>query len=88
MALFVANRSLDSEAVVDLDLRGLRATAVRSAEVLTVPEGGDRRTANTEQTPDAVGLRRLDGVVVDDGAVRLTLPALSWSAVELDVARS
>ncbi len=88
MALFVANRSLDSEAVVDLDLRGLRATAVRSAEVLTVPEGGDRRTANTEQTPEAVGLRRLDGVVVDDGAVRLTLPALSWSAVELDVARS
>lgn len=87
LALFVANRSLDAEATVDLDLQGLRATAVRSAEVLTVPQGGDRFTANLEETPDAVGLRPLDGVAIDDGAVRLTLPALSWSAVEFDVAR-
>ncbi|MFD6699967.1 MULTISPECIES: alpha-N-arabinofuranosidase [unclassified Microbacterium] len=88
LALFIANRSLSSEATVDLDLHGLRATAVRSAEMLTVPEGGDRLTANLEQTPDAVGMRTLDGVAIDDGAVRLTLPALSWSAVELEVARS
>jgi alpha-N-arabinofuranosidase len=33
-------------------------------------------------------MRTLDGVAIDDGAVRLTLPALSWSAVELEVARS
>ncbi|WP_251442575.1 alpha-N-arabinofuranosidase [Microbacterium sp. USTB-Y] len=88
LALFVANRSLDGEATVDLDLYGLRATAVRSAEVLTVPEDGDRLTANLVGAPDAVGLRPLDGVALDDGAVRLTLPALSWSAVEFDVARS
>ncbi|MBS1896170.1 MULTISPECIES: arabinosylfuranosidase ArfA [unclassified Microbacterium] len=88
LALFVANRSLDGEATVDLDLHGLRATAVRSAEVLTVPEDGDRLTANLVGAPDAVGLRPLDGVALDDGAVRLTLPALSWSAVEFDVARS
>ena len=87
LALFLANRSLESDATVDLDLRGLAVTAIRSAEVLTVPEGGDRHTANTESDQDAVGLRRLDGVAVDDGAVRLTLPALSWSAVELEVAR-
>ena len=88
LALFVANRSLDGEATVDLDLHGLRATAVRSAEVLTVPEDGDRLTANLVGAPDAVGLRPLDGVALDDGAVRLTLPALSWSAVEFDVAGS
>ena len=88
LALFVANRSLDGEATVDLDLHGLRAAAVRSAEVLTVPEGGDRLTANLVGAPDAVGLRPLDGVALDNGAVRLTLPALSWSAVEFDVARS
>ncbi|OZB82611.1 MAG: hypothetical protein B7X41_15985 [Microbacterium sp. 14-71-5] len=87
LALFVANRSLDAEATVDLDLHGLRATALRSAEVLTVPEDGDRLTANLLDAPDAVGLRPLDGVALDDGAVRLTLPALSWSAVELEVAR-
>lgn len=88
LALFVANRSLDADATVDLDLHGLRATALRSAEVLSVPEGGDRHTANVLDAPDAVGLRPLEGVALDDGAVRLTLPALSWSAVELDVARA
>jgi|GEM_PF-3273912 len=36
-----------------------------------------------ERAPDAVGLRPLEGVAIDDGAVPLTLPALSWSAVEL-----
>ncbi|MFC4137717.1 MULTISPECIES: alpha-N-arabinofuranosidase [unclassified Microbacterium] len=87
LALFVANRSLTSDATVDLDLHGLRATGVRSAEVLTIPDGGDRHTANTLDAQDAVGLRKLDGVALDDGAVRLTLPALSWSAIEFDVAR-
>ncbi|MDR2999591.1 MAG: alpha-N-arabinofuranosidase [Microbacterium sp.] len=85
LALFIANRSLESDAEVELDLHGLRATAVRSAEVLTVPSGGDRRTANTLESPDAVGLRPIHGVTLDGGAVRLTLPALSWSALEFDV---
>ncbi len=88
LALFVANRSLDSDAVVDLDLRGLRATGIRSAEVLAAPSGADRRAVNTEQNPDAVRLRPLEDVAVDDGGVRLTLPAVSWAAVEFDVAQS
>ncbi|MGN8025319.1 arabinosylfuranosidase ArfA [Microbacterium sp. 22242] len=88
IALFLANRSLDSEATVDLDLRGLSATAVHSAEVLAVPDGGDRHSANTLDAQRTVGLRPLEGVALDDGVVRLTLPALSWSAVELEVARS
>ena len=88
IALFLANRSLDAEATVDLDLRGLSATAVRSAEVLTVPDGGDRHSANTLDAQSAVGLRPLEGVALDDGVVRLTLPALSWSAVELEVGRA
>ncbi|MFE6735090.1 alpha-N-arabinofuranosidase [Microbacterium sp. NPDC057650] len=87
LALFVANRSLASDATVDLDLHGLRATGVRSAEVLTIPDGGDRHTANTLDAQGAVGLRRLDGVALDAGTARLTLPALSWSAIEFDVAR-
>ncbi|MFE6997010.1 alpha-N-arabinofuranosidase [Microbacterium sp. NPDC057659] len=87
LALFVANRSLTSDATVDLDLHGLRATGVRSAEVLTIPDGGDRHTANTLESQDAVGLRRLDGVKLDAGTARLTLPALSWSAIEFEVAR-
>lgn len=88
LALFVANRSIDSDAAVDLDLRGLAATAIRSAEVLAIPAGGDRSTANTIDAQDRVGFRPLQGAALDDGAVRLTLPALSWSAVEIDVSRA
>ena len=41
-----------------------------------------------EQAQDAVGLVPLDGVTVDGGSVRLTLPALSWAVVELEVAKA
>ena len=88
VALFVANRGLDEASEVTVDLRGLGAARVVSAEVLTVPEGGDRHTSNVESAPDTVGLVPLIGVGVQDGAVHLTLPPLSWSVVELEVATS
>jgi len=65
-------------------LRGLGASGVRRAEVLDVPEGGDRFTTNTQES-QPVGLRQLDGVGIDEGVLKLTLPALSWAVVELDV---
>jgi alpha-N-arabinofuranosidase len=88
VALFVANRGLDEAAEVAVDLRGLGVTSVRSAEVLTIPEGGNRHTSNVESAPDAVGLVPLRDVGVQDGDVRMTLPPLSWAVVELDVAVS
>jgi alpha-N-arabinofuranosidase len=88
VALFVANRGFDSASDVTVDLRGLGVTRVASAEVLTIPEGGDRHTSNIESAPDAVGLVPLTGVGVQDGTVHLTLPPLSWSVVELEVAVS
>ncbi|KAA9089544.1 arabinosylfuranosidase ArfA [Microbacterium radiodurans] len=88
VALFVANRSLESETEISLELRGLGASSVVSAEVLTVPEGGDRLAANTEQDQDAVGLKPLRGVGLDEGVLRATLPALSWSVIVLEAARA
>jgi alpha-N-arabinofuranosidase len=88
VALFVANRSLDEANDLAVELRGLGATGVRSAEVLTVPEGADRHTANLQDSPDAVGLSPLAGVGLDDGVLRATLPPLSWVVIELDVARA
>ncbi|QCR39402.1 alpha-L-arabinofuranosidase [Microbacterium sp. SGAir0570] len=88
VALFVANRSLDSETEVSLELRGLGASGVVSAEVLTVPEGGDRRSANTEHDQDSVGLVPLRGVGLDEGTLRATLPPLSWAVIVLDTARA
>ncbi|MEU4453184.1 alpha-N-arabinofuranosidase [Nocardioides sp. NPDC023903] len=88
VALFVANRGLSEPSEVAVDLRGLGVTAVRSAEVLTIPEGGDRHTSNVESAPDAVGLTPLGGVGVEDGSVRMTLPPLSWAVIEFEVATS
>ena len=83
IALFLANRGLEESAEVEVELRGLTPETVAGAEVLTVPDGGDRYSANTMDAPDRVGLKPLDGVSVDGSTVRLALPALSWSAVQL-----
>ena len=85
VAFFVANRGLDEAADVEIGLRGFTVGGVTRAEVLTVPEGGDRFSSNTVEAQDTVGLVPLDGVVVDGGTATLTLPALSWAVVELEV---
>ena len=85
VALFLANRGLDEAADVEVVLRGFVASGVTRAEVLTVPEGGDRRSTNT-QHDQGVGLVPLGGVGTQEGTLRLTLPALSWAVVELAVA--
>ena len=88
VALFLANRSLDETAEVTLEVRGLDITEVKDAEVLTIPDDGDRHTANTEQAPDSVGLVPLRDVGIDDGVLRATLPPVSWAVVRLGVTRS
>ena len=87
VALFLANRGLDEAATVDVALRGFAGARVVRAELLEVPEGGSRHTANTLEAQDAVGLVPLEGVTVDDSAVTLSLPALSWAVVELEVSK-
>ncbi len=87
VALFLANRGLEEAADVQVDLRGFGEPTVASAEVLTIPEGGDRLTTN-RAGEERVGMRALEGAGVQDGAVRLSLPPLSWSCVELAVARA
>ena len=83
VVLFVANRSLESANDLTVDLRGFGALRVVNAETLTIPEGGDRHTSNLETSPDTVHMVPLAGAEVVDGAVRATLPALSWSVIEL-----
>jgi len=84
-AVFLANRGLDESAEVEVALHGFAAGRVLRAEVLDVPEGGDRFTANLQDSQDRVGLRPLDGVTADGSRLTLTLPALSWAVVELEV---
>ena len=85
VAMFLANRSLESPAEVEVSLLGFTGGRVTRAEVLEVPEGGNRFSANTEKDQHTVGLHTLEGVAVDGGRMTLTLPALSWAVVELEV---
>ena len=82
LALFLANRSLTEAADVDVALRGLDPERVLSARVLAAPEGGDRFSANTVDA-QPVGLVAWDGVRIQDGALAVRLPALSWAVVEV-----
>ena len=88
VALFLAHRGLDAAADVTVDLRGWTGARVTRAEVLTVPEGGDRFTASTQERPDAVGLTPLEDVQVDGSTATVRLPALSWAVVELEVTKA
>src|SRR5690606_10993194 len=83
VVVFVENRSLTEASDLTVDLHGFGDLRVGKAETLTIPEGGDRHTANLETTPDAVHMVPLDAAEAVDGAVRATLPALSWSVIEL-----
>jgi alpha-N-arabinofuranosidase len=86
VALFLANRGLEEAADVSVALRGFTGKRVLRAEVLAVPEGGSRLTANTLEAQDSVGLVPLQGVSVDGSTASLSLPALSWAVVEIEVA--
>jgi alpha-N-arabinofuranosidase len=88
ISLFLANRDLEGEATTEVALRGLDAGRILRAEVLRVPEGGDRFSANTQESGEQVGLVPLEGVQAEGGRLTLTLPALSWAVVVLDVTRS
>jgi alpha-N-arabinofuranosidase len=88
VALFFANRGLEEAADVEVALRGFEAGQIRRAEVLEAPEGKDRHASNNQQVGEQVGLTALDGVKAAGSELRLTLPALSWAVVELDVTRN
>ncbi len=84
VSLFLANRGLSEAAEVTVVLRGLTADRIRSARVLTVPDGGDRFAANTAQA-QPVGLTELTGAQLADGGLLVTLPPLSWAALTVGV---
>ncbi|MBI5160017.1 MAG: alpha-N-arabinofuranosidase [Micrococcales bacterium] len=85
-AVFVANRGLDEEAEVEVALHGFANARVVSAEVLAAPEGGDRHSSNTQHA-QPVGLTPLEGATIDGDTLRVTLPALSWTVLQLELDR-
>lgn len=79
-AVFLVNRSLEDSAEVSVDVRALGDVSVRSASSLY---DEDRGAANTLAAPGRVGLKPTPTAEVSDGTVRLVLPPVSWTAVQL-----
>ena len=79
-AVFLVNRSLDDSAEVLVDVRALGDVSVRSASSLY---DDDLAAANTLEAPERVSLRPTPTVEVTDGTLRIVLPPVSWTAVEL-----
>ncbi|MFE9751256.1 alpha-N-arabinofuranosidase [Saccharothrix saharensis] len=86
-AAFLANRSTTAEAEVKLSLRGAPLEVGKAHSVMT-PPGMTRHAANTEHARPVAPVP-LTGVRAETSAdgttVSVTLPALSWSAVEFRV---
>jgi alpha-N-arabinofuranosidase len=79
-AVFLVNRSLDEEVSLEIDTSILDGVTVRSFRTLS---DEDIHAVNTLSTPDRVGLHDNDSTRTTEGAVTVTLPPVSWSALTL-----
>jgi len=79
-AVFLVNRSQTDEAVVTIDITTLGAVAVLSAQTLA---DADVTAKNTLEQPDRVALAGNASATASGGVVTVTLPAVSWTAIEL-----
>ena len=78
--LFLLNRHLEEELALEVELRGLGATSVVSAETL---RHDDLSATNTRDAPDHVAPEPLSGASLQDGALQATLPAASWTVIRV-----
>jgi alpha-N-arabinofuranosidase len=79
-AVFLVNRSQTEEATVTIDIATLGAVSVLSAQTLADSDIGAK---NTLAEPERVGLADNASAAVAGGTVTVTLPAVSWTAIEL-----
>ena len=79
-AVFLVNRSQTDEVVVTIDVGALGSVAVLSAQTLA---DADVTAKNTLKQPDRVALASNASATTSAGAVTVTLPAVSWTAIEL-----
>lgn len=79
-AIFLVNRSLEEAAEVVVDTSILGDVQILSAESLW---DDDIHAANTAEQPNRVALRPNESARIDEGALRITLPPVSWTAVSI-----
>ncbi|MBN9606838.1 MAG: alpha-N-arabinofuranosidase [Actinomycetales bacterium] len=78
VSVFLVNRSLEEEVTVTVELRGAHVAALDSAQTLA---DADRLARNTLDDRERVGLTSNDSAAIVDGALVVTLPPVSWTAV-------
>lgn len=79
-AVFLVNRSLSEAVTVEIDASRLIVSHVVSA---TTMHDADIHASNTLDAPDRVTPTPNDTARIDNGTVSITLPAVSWTALEL-----
>lgn len=79
-ALFLVNRSQDTELPVAVDLSTLDVTRILEAVVL---QDDDPFAANTFDDQERVQLRTLSETTLHEGHLSVVLPPLSWTALSL-----
>ncbi len=79
-AVFLVNRSRTEEATVTIDLTALDGVIVVEAQTLS---DADVYAKNTLEDQDRVGLQPNKSAVVRNGVVEITLPPVSWTALNL-----
>ncbi|GAA3749696.1 arabinosylfuranosidase ArfA [Salinactinospora qingdaonensis] len=79
-AVFVVNRSTEETVQFDVDTRALGAQRVTACRTLSDP---DPYVRNTAAEPDRVAPRSRDDAELADGRLRLSLPPVSWTVIEL-----
>jgi alpha-N-arabinofuranosidase len=79
-SVFLVNRSQTEEATVTIDLTALESVIVLDAQTLS---DTDVYAKNTLDEPDRVSLHPNKSAVVRNGVVEITLPPVSWTALNL-----
>lgn len=80
VAVFAVNRSVDESVELTIDLSSTGSTRIIAASTLA---DDDLTAANTLDRPDRVGLQPNSTGSLRDGVMAITLPPVSWTAVEL-----
>jgi alpha-N-arabinofuranosidase len=85
LSVFVVNRHPSEEVGFSVDLRAFPGARLDLATVLS---DDDWRAANTLEEPNRVTPRPHPHASVEDGALRVVLPAVSWNVFRLATNRS
>ncbi|WP_203580693.1 arabinosylfuranosidase ArfA [Microbacterium hibisci] len=78
-SVFLVNR-IEEPVTVSVDVRALTVTAIAEARGIW---HDDPDAGNTLDAPDAVTPRANESAVLEDGLLTVTLPGISWTALDL-----